>query len=326
MQMKRGLLVLLAAAVTAFGVATAAHAQGEMGNIRGIVTDEQGQPLEGAALKLHNVGKGGDFSTRTDKKGLYYKRSLPSGDYEFTLEKDGYKSVSDRFKVAAGGDHKFDFKLAKGAPEGAKEFAQGFDAFNRGDNAAAAAFFEAALVKAPELPEIRVNLAIAYLRLQRKPDAVTQLEQAVKLAPEQPRILFQLGGAYVEMKDFDKAVGAFEQGLAKQSDLKDQLALEATITLGAVYFAKGDIDKSIANFERALAAKPGNPIPMLGLGKSYLSKGDTDKALQEFQKVIAAAPGTSEAKQAEAFIVGLKKPGSPEADSRERSSAGRRLT
>jgi Tfp pilus assembly protein PilF len=51
---------------------------------------------------------------------------------------------------------------------------------------------------------------------------------------------------------------------------------------------------------------------MLGLGKAYLSKGDTDKALQQFQQVMAAAPGTAEAKQAEAFISGLKKPGSPE--------------
>lgn len=313
MNIKRGLVVLAATVVTTLGVTTAARAQGEMGNIKGVVTDEQGAPIEGAVLKLHNVGKGGDFTTKTDKKGLYYKRSLPSGDYEFVLEKDGFKSVNDRFKVAAGGDHKYDFKLAKGAPEGAKEFAQGFEAFNKGDNAGAAAFFEAALVKAPELPEIHVNLAIAYLRLNRKADAVAQLEQAVKLAPNEPRILFQLGGAYVEMKDFDKAMGAFEQGLSKQPDLtKDALALEGTITLGAVYFAKGEIDKSIATFERALAAKPGAPVPMLGLGKAYLSKGDTDKALKQFEQVIAAAPGTSEAKQAEAFISGLKKPGSPD--------------
>lgn len=322
MQMKRGLSVFLATVVATFGIATTARAQGEMGHIKGTVTDEQGQPIEGAVMKLHNKGKGGDFSTKTDKKGLYYKRSLPSGDYEFTLEKDGYKPVSDHFKVAAGGDHKYDFKLAKGAPEGAKEFAQGFDAFARGDNAGAAAFFEAALAKAPEMPEIHVNLALAYLRLDRKPEAVAQLQEAVKLAPDQPRILFQLGAAYVEMKDFDKARTAFEQGLAKQPDLtKDALALEATITLGAVYFAKGEIDKSVEAFERALAARPGAPVPMLGLGKAYLSKGDTEKALQEFQKVIAAAPGTSEARQAEAFIAGLKKPGSPEAGNEERSSA-----
>lgn len=308
MFMKRGLFVSLTAALAVLVAPVPSHAQGEMGNIKGLVTDDQGHPIEGAVLKLHNAGKGGDFSIKTDKKGLYYKRSLPSGTYDFTLEKEGYKPVSDHFRVAAGGDHKFDFTLAKGAPEGAQEFAEGFAAFNRGDNAGAATFFEAALAKAPGLPEIRVNLALAYMRLGRKADAVAQLEEAVKMAPDEPRILFQLGAAYVEMKDFDKAMSTFENGLSKAPDLsKDQLALEATVTLGAVHFAKGDNEKAIADFERALAAKPGAPVPTLGLGKAYLSKGDTAKALELFQQVVTAAPGTPEAAQAEAFIAGLKK-------------------
>ena len=307
MFMKRGLIVFLATGVALFGDVTLTHAQGEMGSIQGTITDDGGKPLEGVVLKLHDPSKGRDFTAKTDKNGKYYKRGVMGATYDLSVELAGYKTVADKMRVSAGGEHRYDFKLAKGAPEGAKEFAQGFDAFNRGDNAAAAAFFEAALVKAPELPEIHVNLAVAYLRRGRNPAAVAQLEQAVKLAPDQPRIVFQLGGAYVEMRDWEKATGAFEQGLAKQPDLKDQLALEATITLGAVYFAKGDIDKSIAHFEKALAAKPGNEILMLGLGKAYLSKGDTKKALELFQQVIDTAPGTGEAKQAAAFIASLKK-------------------
>ena len=322
MTMKHNLVSFLAAAVLVSSAAVAVP-QGMEGTIRGTVTDEDGgAPLPDTVITLDDPSSGKIYSTKTDKKGVFYKRGIIGSTYRVSVKKEGYKLLEEPLRVAAGAEHKFNFKLAKAAPVGAKEFAQGFEAFNRGDNAAAAAFFEAALVKAPEFPEIHVNLAIAYLRLQRQPEAVAQLEQAVRLAPDQPRILFQLGGAYVEMKDFDKAMGAFEQGLAKQPDIaKDELALEATITLGAVYFAKGAIDKAISTFEMALAAKPGAPVPMLGLGKAYLSNGDTDRALQEFQKVIAAAPGTSEAKQAEAFVAGLKKPGSPEAGNEERSSA-----
>jgi Tfp pilus assembly protein PilF len=161
--------------------------------------------------------------------------------------------------------------------------------------------------KAPDLPEIRVNLALAYLRLDRKAEAVVKLEEAVKMAPEEPRILFQLGGAYVEMKDFDKARDAFEKGLEKHPDPNDVLAQEATVTLGAVYFAKGDNDKSIEYFQKALAAKPGAPTPTLGMAKAYLSKGDSAKALELFQQIVTTSPGTPEAAQAEAFISGLKK-------------------
>ena len=162
--------------------------------------------------------------------------------------------------------------------------------------------------KAPDLPEIRVNLALAYFRLQRTADAVAQLEKAAALAPDSPRVLFQLGGAYVEMQALDKAAAAFEKGLAKQSDASDPLVLEATTTLGAVYFAKGENDKAVAQFDKALAAKPDNAAAKLGLGKVYFSKGDVAKALELFQQVVASAPGTPEAAQAEAFIKELKKP------------------
>ena len=301
-------LVVCFAAVTSLFTATAARAQGELGSIQGTISDDAGKPIEGAILKLSDPAKGRELSTKTDKNGKYYKRGIPGSEYQFSVEKEGYNALKDKMKVAAGGEHRYDFKLVKGAPEGAKEFAKGFDAFNKGNFEAAIVEFEAALAKAPDLVEIRVNLALAYLRAGKKPEAVAQLEKAVTLAPNEPRIMFQLGGAYVEMRDWDKAMGAFEKGLGQQPDLKDPLAYEATITLGAVYFAKGETDKSIAYFEKALAAKPGTAVATLGLAKGYLSKGDSAKALQLFEQVVAIAPGSSEATQAKTFIDGLKKP------------------
>ena len=127
--------------------------------------------------------------------------------------------------------------------------------------------------KAPDLPEIRVNLALAYRHLSRVADAVTQLEKAASLAPDQASVLFQLGGAYVEMNELDKAAAALEKGLAAQPNLTDALAYEATATLGAVYFAQGRNDAAIARFERALAERPEATTAKLGLGKALFSRG-----------------------------------------------------
>lgn len=303
--------MLVATLLALFGATNAAVAQGELASIQGTVTDDAGHALEAAVLRLRDAGRGRDFSTKTDKNGRFYRRGIPGAEYQLVVEKDGYQPIKEPLKLAAGAEHRFDFKLAKAAPEGAKEFAVGFEAFGRGDNEAAAKAFEAAVEKAPQLPEVRVNLALAYLRLGRKADAVSQLEQALKLAPDQPRTLFQLGGAYVEMPDLDKAIGAFEEGLRIHPDLKDNLAYEAAVTLGAVYFAKGNIEKSIAQFDKTLAVKPGAAVPTLGLAKAYLSKGDEAKALQLFEHVVATAPGTPEAAQAEAFVTGLKKDQQP---------------
>jgi tetratricopeptide (TPR) repeat protein len=298
---------MFVATVALVSSAAVAVPQGMEGSIQGSVTEEDGgAPLVGTVIKLNDPERGRSYSTKTDKNGRFYKRGIIGATYQVTVEKEGYKPLREDLRVAAGAEHRFNFKLAKAAPEGAAEFAKGYEAFGRGDNETAVREFEAALQKAPELPEVRVNLALAYLRVSRKADPVAQLEHVAALAPN-PRTLFQLGGAYVEMRDLDKAVGAFEKGLGKQPDLNDVLAFEATVTLGAVYFVKGDSEKSIAQFEKALAAKPGSAVPMLGLAKAYLSKGDIAKALQLFQQVVSSAPGKPEAAEAETFIKELKK-------------------
>lgn len=305
--MTKNNLVMLLSAVVLVSSPALAVSQGMEGIVRGTVTDEDGgAPIVDALITLDDPTSGKEYTTKSDKKGTFYKRGVIGSTYRVSVTKDGYKLLEEPIRVSAGGEHRFNFKLAKAAPEGAKEFAEGFEAFNRGDNAAAAQFFELAMEKAPDLPEIRVNLALAYLRLDRKAEAVTKLEEAVTMAPDEPRILFQLGGAYVEMKDFDKAGEAFEKGLAKSPDLQDPLAQEAAITLGAVYFAKGDNDKSIEYFEKVLAVRPDAPVATLGIAKAYLSKGDTAKALELFKQVQDKAPGTPEAAQAEAFIAGLQ--------------------
>jgi tetratricopeptide (TPR) repeat protein len=304
---KNDLRVFVATAALLSGAAVA-FPQGAEGVVQGTVTAEEGGAgLADAVIKMQDDERGRSFSTKTGKDGRFYKRNIPGATYQFMVEKEGYKPLKETLRVASGVEHRFNFKLAKAAPEGAKEFAEGFAAFARGDNEAAVKAFEAAALKAPELPEVHVNLALAYLRVGRTADAVAKLEQAATLAPDQPRTLFQLGGAYVEMRDLDKAIAAFEKGLEKQPDLTNTLAYEATVALGAVYFAKGENEKSIAQFEKALAVKPGLPVPTLGLAKAYLSKGEGDKALELFKQVVATAPGTPEAAQAEVFVGELQK-------------------
>jgi tetratricopeptide (TPR) repeat protein len=294
--------------VALLGSATLAVAQMELGTVQGTVKDENGQPIEGAVIKLTDMEHGREIEVKSDKRGSFYRRGLQAVEYEFVVEKPGYNPIKDHLKVSPGLEKRYDFKLVKAAPEGAEEFARGVEAYNRGDNAAAAAAFEAAVAKAPNLPEVHVNLALAYVRLSRTADAVAELEKASTLAPDDPRTLFQLGGAYVEMNSLDKAIAAFEKGLSIKSDLNDPLVYEATITLGAALFAKGDNDKAAEAFQKALAAKPGTATPKLGLAKVHASKGELDEALKLFREVAASAPGTPEAAEAQRFIAEIEKP------------------
>lgn len=287
---------------------SAVFAQMELGVMQGTVVDEAGKPIDGAVLRLHDLERGREITIKSDNNGRFYRRGLQAVEYDMTVEKDGFQPIKDRVKLVAGTDRRFDFKLVKATPLGAEEFQQGVAAYNKGDFQAAAKAFEAAVQKAPTVPDLYVNLALAYFRLDRATEAVAQLEKAASLGPDDPKIHYQLGSAYVEMREYDKAIAAFEKGLAKQPDLAaDALALEAASTLGAVYFAKGDNDKAAAQFQKALAAKPGAAGATLGMGKVHFSKGEVDQALKLFEQVVANHPGTPEATQAEAFLKELKK-------------------
>jgi tetratricopeptide (TPR) repeat protein len=290
------------------------HAQMELGVMQGTVVDEAGKPLEGVTLRLKNIERGREVELKSDKSGKFYRRGLQAVEYEMSVEKEGYQPIKDKVKLVAGTDRRFDFKLAKATPAGAEEFGTGVAAYNKGDYEAAAKAFEAAVQKAPTVPDLHVNLALAYFRLKRTPEAVAELEKAASLGPDDAKIQFQLGSAYVEMQSYDKAIEAFEKGLAKNANLGDPLALEAAATLGAVYFAKGDNDKASAQFQKVLAAKPAHPGATLGMGKVHFSKGEVDQAMKLFEQVVASAPGTPEAAQADAFLKELRKTKGPAGD------------
>jgi tetratricopeptide (TPR) repeat protein len=301
------LIGIVAITTALLGSAVVAAAQMELGSVQGTVKDEMGQPLEGVTITLRDTGRGRSVQVKTDKSGRFFQRSLQAGNYELVVEKAGFNAIRDSLQVSAGLDKRYDFKLVKGAPDGAEDFNRGVQAFNRGDNAAAVQAFEETLKKAPNLPEVHVNLALAYFRLSRTNDAVAHLEKARELAPDTPTVLFQLGEAYITLKDYDKAVAAIEQGLAKVTTPTDAVAIEGQTTLGAVYFAKGDNDKAIVAFEKALAAKADVPAAQLGVAKAYFSKGDLEKALQNFKQVASSAPGSAEAAEANTFIGEISK-------------------
>lgn len=282
-------------------------AQMELGVMQGTVKDEAGQPLADVTFRIIDVQRGRETVVKSDKSGKFYRRGLQAVEYEIVVEKEGYQPIKDRIKLAAGMDRRFDFKLAKATPAGAGEFADGVKAFNAGDFQGAAKLFESAVEKQPDIPDLRVNLALAYSRLNRMPDAVAQLEKAASLKADDPHLLFQLGSAYVEMKDLPKAASSLEQGLAKATDKSDPLVYDAHVTLAAVYFAQSAADKAQQQYEQALALQPNGASALVGLGKVQFSKGDPKAALATFEKVVAAHPGTPQATEASAFIAELKK-------------------
>jgi len=287
--------------------AAPARAQMELSVLQGVVRDEAGQPLADVTFRIRDLERGRETTVKSDRNGRFYRRGLQAVEYELSVEKEGYQPIHDRIKLAAGSDRRLDFTLARAAPAGAGDFAEGVKAYNAGNFAAAATAFEAAVAKAPNLPEIRVNLALAYFRLSRPAEATAELQKAAELAPGDPHLQFQLGSAYVDLKDLPKAAAALELGLSKVTDRSDPLLFDAHLTLGAVYFASNAPEKAEAQYRQALDLKPDAPAALLGLGKVQFSRNDPAAARGTFERLLERHPASPEAAQAAPFMAELRK-------------------
>ena len=65
----------------------------QTGSIRGVVTDQNGEPLPGVSVTVTSPSLIGTQSTITNDKGVFRVPSLPPGVYEVKLELPGFKTL-----------------------------------------------------------------------------------------------------------------------------------------------------------------------------------------------------------------------------------------
>jgi outer membrane receptor protein involved in Fe transport len=117
--MKKLLLVVVAAfGALAAGMATPLHAQGvTTGGLTGIVTDENGQPIESAQVQLRNTTTGRTTGAITRASGLYLIQGIePDANYVITVRRIGFEpQTRERIAITLNQTRREDFKLARQA-------------------------------------------------------------------------------------------------------------------------------------------------------------------------------------------------------------------
>ena len=68
--------------------------------VQGFVTNNKGVPIENVNISIQKSKK--RFETTTDKTGYYRFENVPSGIWEFTVSKEGYKTQSETYSISGG--------------------------------------------------------------------------------------------------------------------------------------------------------------------------------------------------------------------------------
>jgi hypothetical protein len=110
--------MLIAAAFLVVGSTLPAEAQRFVASIRGAVTDQGGNEIEGALVTVTNVETGLARSTTTNPAGAYLFGDLPVGFYSLEVTAEGYRSVAvTNIELNVAAEREIDAQLTAGTIE-----------------------------------------------------------------------------------------------------------------------------------------------------------------------------------------------------------------
>ncbi len=170
---------------------------------------------------------------------------------------------------------------------------------------------------------IETNLALAYYKSGRIPDAAKQLEHVLPHAAANPQIVLLLADCYLRMGENKKAIELLQPLRANQPDdlgvayvlgmallrekrvpegqvvldriLKDSDSPESHFLLGSQMYSAGDFPGSVREFQAAAERNPDLPSLQSWYGQALLNTGDPDAAAAAFRKELAHDPADFEA-------------------------------
>lgn len=294
------------------------------GRVRGTVTDEAGNPIEGVKIVAEYLEAKVQFDSESDKNGNWAIGGLGSGNFRFVAMKEGYEPTHHDMKVSqVNRNDIIDFVLKKvqaaagDVPHLTDEIdssllLEGNELFAAGQFSGALAVFQEFMEKNPSIYQVYINIGNCYKELAQYDEAFASFQKVLDRVKEEKgsyegdenaaRALASAGETALKQEDFDKAAEYLKQA---QRSLPDDEAL--AFRIGEIYFKRADTDNGIVYYKLASEINPDWGPPYRQLGYAYLNKGEYQAALDSFRKYLEVDPDSPQAATVEALLPNLEK-------------------
>lgn len=312
---RAGLVLCSFLATLAFALPAAAQ-----GLVQGVVTDAQGQPVEGAAIVIEAEGTNRHFDMKSNKKGEFMQIGLSSGPYKVTATKDKL-TASQTVRISQGRPANARLVLGAVAATSPAEAAavtalrktldEAIAASNAGKYDEAIAGFTVAVTSQPNCAACYYN--IGYNHAQKKDYANAELNyrKAIEQKADYADAYAGLASIYNAQRKFDDAAAAS----AKATEFASVLGAaggaaggaDAFFNQGVVLWNGGKIADAKKAFEAAIAANPNHAEAHYQLGMALVNEGNLAGAATEFETYLKLAPDGPNAPTAKGLVAQLKK-------------------
>ena len=309
------------AALAGLLLASAVSAQSWVGRGRlsGGVEDLEGNPVEGASVKLTLDGIGPDEEVVTNRRGRWARAGLAGGSWEVLVSKPGYipsqhtvrlneyAPASERpfVKTALepGGQTAADGSAAavdegESGQAARESLERGNDLIREGDFEGAITLFNEAL---PSLGDggkaaVLVAIAQAQMQLDRDEEALASLEKALGYAPTNVDALQLMSRRLT-------ALGRAEEAQAYLARLPEDLREDPEILLreGVDLYNQNDIEGARVKFDAVVEMEPEWADVYYFRGLALMASGENEAALADFHRLLELEPEGERAEEAKQF-------------------------
>lgn len=310
---------ILAMLVCMLVVSVAAYAQAGRGKARlnGTVTNEKGEPVVTAAIKIEFEKGGLVDNTTVNKKGEFGFMGLGTGQVMVTASADGYldTTVTIRVEQLRDGARNFVALVLKEDKEKKMRLkdAAALEELEKGNTLFSERKFDEALVifqdfaaKNPNVYQIYFNIGDVYREKGEFDKANEQYLIAQGMAKEKADVVMQaksfasLGEVCLRQEKFKEAGDYFTQSIALNP--KDEIL---AYNVAEIFFGRNQTDKAIEYYKLATQIKPEWSEPYLKMGYAYLNKGDMKLAIASLNDFLARDPESPQAPVVKSLIESL---------------------
>ena len=271
--------------------------------LKGVVVDKDGNPIEGADVKLESLVHKLIMTTKTDEKGRWSFIGLGKTVVKIKTSKEGYTpTIISELHVSAIKNPEQEIVLKKITDiESLEEnnpktlYLKGEKLYNQGEYEKALAVFKELVGTQPKLYKARVNIGNCYIKLKQYDEAIEEFKFVLEKLKEEKEnlkgnktassIYASLGELYMDRNDFEKAKEYFEKSINI-----DPSNHALSYTVAEILFNSNKIDEAIHYYELAAKIKPDWPKSYLKLGYCYLNKGEKKTAINYLNKFVELSP------------------------------------
>jgi len=236
--------------------------------LEGTVLNINKEAILQAEVQLKHKDSGQMFYSKSNKKGEFSFPSLPAGNYNLTVEKEGYKSYTGELKLRPNIIQKIKVTLVKEETLEQKMEEEALAYFKKGIKLSRENKLEEAIQafqKAVELKEdffeAYVNLGVFLFQQQKDDEAEKALLKALELRPEESKpkeiltdINFEKAKILIQENKMDEALERLKQAYNFRAD-----HAYVNFLLGYLYHEKEMKDEAIKHFEAFLQLAPNAP-------------------------------------------------------------------